>query len=190
MFACERRTASFASCTNMSTNFACSASFGRILLMTRTFSKPSTPKLFALNTSAMPPSPRRSRRRYRPNDCSNVYIPGKRFYVPLAPMGRDSELKRRLASVKHTPDRRLSARACSADGRVGPGRRLLAVDRFRDPERRAFEPRVSVLEGGEVTASIQQLSEHDALRSNLVEHGRVEQITVAVQRLLGRVDES
>jgi hypothetical protein len=63
MFAWERRTASFASCTNMSTNLGCSASFGRMRLMTRTFSKPSTPKLLALKTSAMPPSPSRSSRR-------------------------------------------------------------------------------------------------------------------------------
>src|SRR5580692_7071076 len=35
-------------------------------LMTRIFSKPSTPKLLALNTSAMPPWPSRSMRRYRP----------------------------------------------------------------------------------------------------------------------------
>ena len=43
MFACDRRTASLASWMNMSTKSWLRASSGRIRLMTRIFSKPSTP---------------------------------------------------------------------------------------------------------------------------------------------------
>jgi len=55
MFAWFSWTASFASSMNMRMNSLSSAMFGRMRLTATSRSKPSTPKAFARNTSAMPP---------------------------------------------------------------------------------------------------------------------------------------
>ena len=67
----------FASSMNISMKSASSAIDGRIRLMARIFSKPSTPKDLALKTSAMPPTLMRSSRRYFPNGigCRNSLAP-------------------------------------------------------------------------------------------------------------------
>ena len=61
MFAWLNVTAIFASLMNISTKDGFSLSSGRIRLMTRTFSKPSTPCDLARYTSAIPPRASRSR---------------------------------------------------------------------------------------------------------------------------------
>ena len=66
MFACFSWTAIFASSMNIVMNSSSSAMFGRMRLIARSRSKPSTPKAFALKTSAMPPTLMRSSRRYLP----------------------------------------------------------------------------------------------------------------------------
>jgi hypothetical protein len=66
MFAWWSCTASFASSMNIVMNSWSSAMFGRMRLTATRRSKPSTPKAFALKTSAMPPTLMRSRREYLP----------------------------------------------------------------------------------------------------------------------------
>ena len=60
MFAWFSWTAIFASSMNIVMNSLSSAMFGRMRLTATSRSKPSTPKAFALNTSAMPPTLMRS----------------------------------------------------------------------------------------------------------------------------------
>ena len=67
MFACASWTAMRASSTNMRMNSASSPMVGRIFLIASSRSNPSTPNALATNTSAMPPTAIRSRRRYFPN---------------------------------------------------------------------------------------------------------------------------
>ncbi len=64
----------FASSMNISMKSASSAIDGRMRLMARIFSKPSTPKDLALKTSAMPPTLMRSSKTYLPNGigCRNA----------------------------------------------------------------------------------------------------------------------
>src|SRR5207253_2487316 len=59
MFECTRFEAMFASSMNWFTTLASPTSSGRRRLMTNFRRKPSAPKLTAVNTWAMPPSPRR-----------------------------------------------------------------------------------------------------------------------------------
>ncbi len=66
MFAWVSCTAIFASSTNIVMNSWSSAIDGRMRLTATRRSKPSTPKAFALKTSAMPPTFTRSRSRYFP----------------------------------------------------------------------------------------------------------------------------
>src|SRR4051812_203070 len=67
----------FASSMNISMKSASSAIDGRMRLMARIFSKPSTPKDLALNTSAMPPTLIRSSKTYLPNGigCRKRFLP-------------------------------------------------------------------------------------------------------------------
>ena len=51
-------------------NSSSSAIDGRMRLMASSRSKPSTPKALAMNTSAMPPTLMRSRRKYFPKGVS------------------------------------------------------------------------------------------------------------------------
>src|SRR5262245_42263568 len=76
-----------------------------------------------------------------------------------------------------------------ADRRVARWRRWLPVDGLGDAERRAFEPRIGILELGEVAARLEQPAEPGALVPHLGEHRLVEEVAVAVERLLRRVDE-
>src|SRR5262249_20219082 len=66
MLACDSCPAILASSMNISMKSPSSAIEGRIRLIAMIFSNPSTPKLFALNTSAIPPTLRRSSSRYFP----------------------------------------------------------------------------------------------------------------------------
>ena len=66
---------SFASSMNIETKFLSAARFGRIRLMTTTFSKPWAALIFALKTSAIPPVASRSVSRYRPNGEGNPSFP-------------------------------------------------------------------------------------------------------------------
>ena len=67
MFAWLSWTAIFASSMNIVMNSSSSAMFGRMRLTASRRSKPSTPKAFAFQTSAMPPTFTRSRSQYFPN---------------------------------------------------------------------------------------------------------------------------
>ena len=66
MFACVSCTAIFASSMNIVMNSWSSAIDGRIRFTATRRSKPSTPKAFALKTSAIPPTLIRSSRTYFP----------------------------------------------------------------------------------------------------------------------------
>ena len=66
MFACASWPAIFASSMNILMKSSSSAIVGRIRLIATILSKPSTPKVFALKTSAMPPTLMRSSRKYFP----------------------------------------------------------------------------------------------------------------------------
>src|SRR5262245_33049940 len=67
MLACDSWPAILASSMNIWMNSASSAMDGRMRLIAMIFSNPSTPKLLALKTSAIPPTLIRSRSRYFPN---------------------------------------------------------------------------------------------------------------------------
>src|SRR6266540_2755258 len=69
MFACWSCTAIFASSMNIVMNSSSSAMLGRMRFTASNRSNPSTPKVLALKTSAMPPTFIRSRRTYLPNGC-------------------------------------------------------------------------------------------------------------------------
>src|SRR5690242_4510127 len=70
-------------------------------------------------------------------------------------------------------------------------RRFVArtVHRFGDLERRCLETRVRVADGLEVRAALEAFAERRYVISNIGDPFGVEQIAVAFERLLGRVDQ-
>ena len=86
---------------NIVMNSSSSAMVGRILLIARMRSKPSTPKALAMNTSAMPPTLMRSRSRYLPKTVGFFIAgiaPTRRPYLErvAACQGYDDASSRRM----------------------------------------------------------------------------------------------
>src|SRR5882672_8796521 len=142
--ACESCEVIFASSTNILMKSSSSATAGRIRLMATIFSKPSTPTVLALKTSAMPPTLMRSRRKYFPKGTSLSKLLLARAIAQTA----KSSTERQTTELFGWGPTAGAPRPARAIGSMLPGRDLLGDDGAADLHGGLHHPREERLLGG------------------------------------------